>query len=57
MAAGAYDLKWFDTVAGKSVTQAGVPVSKGDALWHKPDSLGDEIAIYVTRARATRSRP
>jgi len=53
--AGAYDLLWFDTVSGQSVPQAGVSISASDAIWTKPDSLGNEIALYVKRAVAPAS--
>jgi hypothetical protein len=47
---GSYDLTWFDTVDGRTVTQAGVAVSPGDATWPKPESLGREVALYVRRS-------
>lgn len=50
MAEGTYDLLWFDTVSGRSLTQAGVTVSSGDAAWAKPEGLGSEIALYVGRS-------
>jgi hypothetical protein len=49
MAAGTYDLLWFDTVDGDAVTQAGVSVPSGEAAWSKPESLGNEVALYVKR--------
>jgi len=49
MAAGTYDLKWFDTVDGEIVTQTGVSVSAGDVTWTKPDSMGSEVALYIKR--------
>jgi len=50
LAAGTVDLKWFDAVSGRTVTQAGVSVPAGEAVWTKPDSMGREIALYVRRA-------
>jgi len=49
MTAGAYDLKWFDTVDGDMVTQTGVSVSSGEATWTKPSSMGSEVALYIKR--------
>ena len=49
MAAGTYDLKWFDTTNGDEVTQTGVSVSSGQVTWNKPDSMGSEIALYIKR--------
>ena len=50
-AAGTYELTWFDTANGRTVTQTGVSVSGGDATWSKPDSMGNEIALYIKRLR------
>jgi hypothetical protein len=49
MTAGKYDLMWFDPTDGDTVMQSGVSVSGGDATWSKPDSIGDEVALYVKR--------
>jgi hypothetical protein len=49
MKAGTYDLKWFDTVTGKMAIQTGLSVSSPDVTWQKPDSFGNEIALYVKR--------
>lgn len=48
LAAGVYDLKWLDTVDGETVTQT-VTAPAGDAVWAKPDSLDNEIALYIKR--------
>jgi hypothetical protein len=48
LAAGVYDMKWFDTVDGETVTQT-VTVPAGDDTWTKPDSLGNEVALYIRR--------
>jgi len=49
MAAGKYNLVWFDPVDGDIVTQSGVSVSSGDVTWAKPDSIGREVALYIKR--------
>ena len=49
LAAGTYNLHWFDTVTGKWVHHEGVDVPSGDAEWKKPESLGKEIALYLHR--------
>jgi hypothetical protein len=51
LAAGDYDLLWFDTTNGRTVRQSGVRIAAGDAWWSKPESLGREIALYVTRRK------
>ena len=48
MAAGKYDFVWFDTIDGETVTQTGVSVSSGNVTWSKPDSMGSEVALYIT---------
>jgi hypothetical protein len=52
MKAGTYELKWFDTVNGNTVTQTRLSVSSPDVAWHKPDSFGNEIALYIKRLGA-----
>ena len=49
MIAGTYDLLWFDPVDGDTVKRTGVSIASGSALWSKPDSLGNEIALYIKR--------
>lgn len=49
LATGAYDLKWFDPVDGKTVMQAGVAVTSGDATWTKPEPFGREVALHIRR--------
>ena len=49
MTAGTYDLKWYDTIDGDTVTQARISVGSGDATWAKPDSVGNEVALYIKR--------
>jgi len=55
MTAGAYDLKWFDTVDGDMVTQTGVSVSSGEVTWTKPSSMGSEVALYIKRKDSSSS--
>jgi hypothetical protein len=48
MAAGTYDLMWFDAVDGDVVSESGVEVGAGDVVWSKPGYLiGDEVALYI----------
>jgi hypothetical protein len=47
---GSYNLKWFDTTNSSTLNQS-VEVGGGDTAWKKPDSMGDEIALYIQRAR------
>ncbi|MFQ6096551.1 MAG: hypothetical protein ACE5O2_02405, partial [Armatimonadota bacterium] len=49
MAAGRYDLRWFDCATGRSVTWTNVDVAEGDQTWRKPPGVGDEVALFVTR--------
>ncbi|MDA0194482.1 MAG: hypothetical protein O2887_05770 [Bacteroidetes bacterium] len=49
IAAGTYDLLWFDTISGDEVIQTGIRVDWGDVTWRKPEVLGDEIALYIKR--------
>ena len=49
LAAGSYDITWFDTVSGRSQTQDRVRVEAGESSWSKPAGLGTEIALYVRR--------
>jgi hypothetical protein len=49
LSAGTYSLLWFDTVTGESVKQENVSVTAGDGAWQKPETLGNENALYVKR--------
>jgi hypothetical protein len=49
LAAGTYDLLWFDTITGEQARQCGVAVAGGDVAWSKPESFGAEVALYVKR--------
>jgi len=55
MAAGTYDLMWFDTVDGDMVTQTGISVPSGEVTWSKPYSMGSEVALYIKRQESTSS--
>jgi hypothetical protein len=46
---GTYDLLWYDTETGRTVRREGVFVSSGEAKWTKPESLGSEVALYISR--------
>jgi hypothetical protein len=45
--AGSYDLRWLDIVSGRTVDQRGVKLAGGDQVFRKPDSLGNEVALYL----------
>jgi hypothetical protein len=49
LAAGTYDLLWFDTINGKQVEQKGISIPAGNLLLSKPDAIGNEVALYVKR--------
>jgi hypothetical protein len=49
MTAGTYDLKWFDTIDGSTVIQTDISVLSGDITWSRPDSIGNEVALYIGR--------
>jgi hypothetical protein len=46
--AGAYLLRWFDTVNGNTIEQV-VQVITGDRTWPRPAGIGPEVALYVKR--------
>ncbi len=48
MQAGAYLLRWFDTVDGDTVEQV-IAVTAGDQTWPRPPEIGSEAALYVKR--------
>ena len=52
--AGTYDLVWLDTINGASVVQKAVRAPDGEVKWTKPASLGEEVALYVTRTSSAR---
>jgi hypothetical protein len=45
--AGSYELRWLDIVSGKTIDQRGVKLAGGDQAFRKPDSLGNEVALYL----------
>ncbi len=50
MTAGIYRFLWFDIPTGATVVQEAVDVAAGDQRWRKPDAIGEELAVYITRA-------
>ncbi len=52
-AAGSYDLRWFDCIAGVTVVQSGVQLHAGDNTWPKPPGIGPEVALSIEPAGAT----
>jgi hypothetical protein len=49
MTAGIYTFTWFDVIDGTTVVQNNVSVAAGDRTWRKPASIGNELAVYITR--------
>ena len=49
MTVGTNDLKWFDTANGDMMIQTDVAVSSGDVKLIRPDSIGNEAALYIKR--------
>jgi len=50
MKQGTYDFKWYGIENGSTVIQKGVAVHEGDQKWSKPAGIGNELAVYITRA-------
>jgi hypothetical protein len=50
MTAGTYDLMWFDAVDGETVHQTDVSVYSGNFILSKPDTIGNEVALYIRRS-------
>ena len=46
---GKYSVRWFDCVTGRESKSTDSDVIGGDHLWHKPQSFGKEVALYVTK--------
>jgi hypothetical protein len=44
---GTYDLKWFDTIDGDTIIQSDVLARFGDVTWIRPDSMSNEIVLYI----------
>ena len=51
LAAGTYDVTWFDCVTGQTAEQKGVAVAAGDVTWPRPAGIGKELAAYVRRVK------
>lgn len=47
--AGRYTFVWFDCTTGMQVTKEDINVSAGDQSWEKPESIGNELAVYIKR--------
>ncbi len=50
MAAGQYDLRWFDVVTGTTVVENNVLLPAGDQTFTTPGGIGSELALWVTVA-------
>ena len=50
MRPGKYKLHWLDCATGKQILQSQVTVAEGDQTWSKPAGIGDEVAVYISRA-------
>jgi hypothetical protein len=50
MTTGDYDLMWFDTVDGDTLHQPGVSVYSSMLILSRPESIGNEIALYIRRS-------
>ena len=48
--AGQYDFKWFDPIDSSTVNQTNISVGSGNQSWSKPGSIGNEVALYLTRS-------
>jgi hypothetical protein len=51
MTAGSYDLTWYDPTDGTTIVQNNLTVSSGDQSWSKPAGIGNEVAVYITKAK------
>ena len=49
MTAGVYEFRWLDCITGKEVKQPRVNVAAGDQSWKRPNSISDELAVYIKR--------
>jgi hypothetical protein len=49
LAAGHYDLRWFDPASGQYFRQDKVELAAGDHSWPRPIGFGAETALYLTR--------
>lgn len=57
MTACTYDFKWYDVKNGATILQKDVGVIDGDHTWTKPVSIGNELAVYIKRARTSARDP
>ncbi|GJM21658.1 MAG: hypothetical protein DHS20C15_15730 [Planctomycetota bacterium] len=44
------DLHWLDTITGQSFVQEAVQVTAGTNLFARPEHLGNEVALWITRS-------
>jgi hypothetical protein len=50
LSSGWYDLLWMDTETGETVTQhISRRIAGGEITWKKPESIGNEVALYVRK--------
>jgi hypothetical protein len=57
MSAGTYSFKWYDVTNGIIVTQNAVSIAAGDQTWAKPEPIGNELAVYITRTNGVPGPP
>ena len=50
LTAGSYTFRWLDCRTGRSVVRRGVKVAAGEQAWPRPDGIGAELAVHITRA-------
>lgn len=50
MAAGRYDLAWFDCATGRRVEQKGLELEAGDVSLAAPAGIGAEVALHIRRS-------
>lgn len=53
MIAGTYRFKWYDVTNGNTIIQDNIRVAAGDQTWIKPQAVGNELAVYITRTGGT----
>ncbi|MCX8036713.1 MAG: DUF5060 domain-containing protein [Candidatus Sumerlaeia bacterium] len=49
---GDYRLRWMDCVSGATREESGIVAIGGDMVWFKPKGFGNEVALYVSAAKA-----
>jgi len=57
IAAGNYNLLWFDPVNGSQEVVTDVSVSGGNQLFTRPVSIGNEVALFITKGDIPTSIP